>query len=76
MAIFERCQDDNQEKPGCLGIADSRFTMRFDDIQEEPLYWCSCCGVQAQQMNEALQQAFETRPGFAEDLQKAMDQLK
>lgn len=73
--MFERCQDDKQGKPGCLGIADSRFTMRFDDIGEAPIYWCSSCGAKAIAMNKALQQAFETRPGFFEELRAAVDEV-
>lgn len=31
-------------RPGCCSIPDSRYTMHFDDIGEEPIYWCTFCG--------------------------------
>ena len=48
---------DYGERPGCLGEADERFTMNFDDIGEQPLHWCSNCGANAHAMNEALREA-------------------
>ena len=47
--------------------------MRFDDIGEEPIYWCTFCGKEAQAMNEAIQKAFKTRPNFAEEFKEAID---
>ena len=34
-------------RPGCCSIPDTRYTMRFDDIGEEPIYWCTHCGKQS-----------------------------
>ena len=67
-----RCRGEG-DRPGCLGIADERYTMRFDDIGEAPLHWCAACGPEAQAMNDALQSAFATRPGFAGELAAALD---
>lgn len=58
---------------GCLGDADERYTMHFDDIGEPPLFWCSFCGPGVHDMNAALEQALKTRPGFAEKLEAAIN---
>lgn len=60
-------------RPGCCAIPDTRYTMRFDDIGEEPIYWCTCCGKQAVEMNAAIEEAFKTRPGFEEEFKNAID---
>lgn len=77
MALFERCKNEKDPTApnGCLGIADSRYTMRFDDIGEEPLYWCTFCGIQAEAMNKALLKAFKARPELAGELRKAIDEV-
>lgn len=67
-----RCRDEG-DRPGCLGVADDRYEMRFDDIGEPPLQWCAACGPEAAAMNDALQAAFATRPGFAGELQTAIE---
>lgn len=76
--MFERCQNEKHEDAPkeCLGISDSRYTMRFDDIGEKPIYWCTPCGIQAKAMDKALEAALQTRPGLFETLRKALDQLK
>lgn len=56
MKIAQVCRDHG--RPGCLSAIDERYTMRFDDINEEPIYWCSHCGPEA----EALRQYLEALP--------------
>ncbi len=68
---------DYGDRPGCLGEADERYTMPFDDIGKPPLYWCAFCGPQAHAMNDALTKAFATRgPEFVEELREAIDTAK
>jgi hypothetical protein len=47
--------------------------MRFDDLGEEPLLWCTTCGPFAKRMAKALTQAFETEAGFAEKLEAELE---
>jgi hypothetical protein len=63
------------ERPGCLGTVDERYTMRFDDIGEEPLYWCASCGPKVQEMALALDEALK-KPGFAEKLKQAVHDVQ
>lgn len=74
-----KCRDFG-ERPGCLGEPDERFTMRFDEIGEPPLYWCSRCGPEAKAMNEAFTKAIRERgPEFrkiAEDAIKKAEERK
>jgi 20S proteasome alpha/beta subunit len=68
-----RCNDYG-DRPGCLGEADDRYTMRFDDIGMPPLYWCAACGPQAHAINAALEKALTTRgPEFTTKLGEAID---
>lgn len=39
--------NDYGDLPGCLGVPDERYTMRFDDIGEQPILWCAYCGPRA-----------------------------
>lgn len=73
MAIPEGyiCRDFG--RPGCCSVPDPRYTMRFDDIGELPVYWCTHCGSEAMAINEILETAFKSRPGFAEDFKKAIE---
>lgn len=59
-------------RPGCCSIPDTRYTMLFDDIGEEPIYWCTFCGKQAQAMDKAIKKAFAANPDFAKKLEKAI----
>jgi|GEM_PF-4403483 len=59
----------------CDNDADPKFEMNFDDIGEAPLHWCAECGPRAQKMSRALDEAFKTRPGFAEELETAIGEL-
>ena len=55
-------------------MADERFTMRFDDIGEPPIYWCASCGAEAQAINELITRAFDERgPGFAKEFAEAIE---
>jgi len=63
------------DRLGCAGKADARYTMRFDDIGEEPIEWCANCGPAAHALNDALQKAFE-RPGFAAQLEAEIDKRR
>lgn len=58
---------------GCCSIPDPRYTMRFDDIGEEPIYWCTFCGKRAQALEATINKAFETRPNFAVEFKDAID---
>ncbi len=71
-----RCRDERDGRPGCLGEADDRYTMRFDDIGEAPIHWCAACGPEAHAVNAALDHAFKTRPGFAKELERAIDEAE
>ncbi len=59
-------------RPGCCSIPDERYTMRFDDIGEPPIYWCTFCGKEAEELDKIIQEALRTRPGFAEILEQAI----
>ena len=61
---------------GCCSIPDERYTMRFDDIGEPPIYWCTHCGKEAAAMDAAINNALATRPGFAEDFKKAIEEAE
>lgn len=65
------CRDHG--RAGCLTVADPVYTMFFDDIGEHPIYWCSWCGPQAQEITKLLNKAFDERPNFAEDFKAAID---
>ena len=62
-------------RPGCCSIPDTRYTMRFDDIGEEPIYWCTFCGKQAAAMDDAIKDAFKNRPDFAMKFKEAIDNV-
>ena len=67
------CRDFEDHHPGCLQYADESYTMRFDDIGEPPIYFCSNCGQFANIMVAALNSAMKTRPGFTDKLSVAID---
>jgi hypothetical protein len=66
-----KCRDFG-DRPGCLGEIDERYTMRFDDIGEPPIYWCSNCGAEAQLINGLITEAFKTQPGFKQKFARAI----
>lgn len=59
-------------RPGCCSIPDARYTMRFDLIGEEPIYWCTHCGKEAQMIDALINKAFATDPEFATKFEKAI----
>jgi hypothetical protein len=68
-----RCHDYG-DRPGCLGTPDERYTMRFDDLGEPPIFWCAVCGPDAQAMTAALIKALETRgPEFVAEASDAIE---
>ena len=68
--MTDYCNDAG--RPGCLTIADSAWVMRFDDIGQPPVHWCSMCGPEAHAMYALLMEAMETRPGFQDELSEAI----
>jgi hypothetical protein len=71
-----RCRDEG-DRPGCLGIADPRYEMRFDDIGEAPLHWCAACGPEAHAMSAALDVAFAVGgEAFKAELAAAIDAVE
>ena len=68
---------DPTAPPGCLKVYDPKFTMRFDDLGERPIYWCSFCGPMAAAMDELLQAGLQARgPEFKKDLEKAITEAE
>lgn len=60
----------------CELEADSAFTMDFTDVEPGAyLYWCTTHGQEAHKLNEALQDAFKERPGFATQLEAEIDKV-
>lgn len=71
--IEHKCRDLGEK--GCLGEPDPQYTMNWDDIGEEPIYWCSACGPDAQHLDMLIQELVK-QPGGAERLSKAMDEIE
>jgi len=68
----EICRD-YPGRPGCLEIADLRYTMNFDDIGEPPIYWCASCGPQVHEVDASIKNAFmEQGDEFLEKFEKAI----
>jgi hypothetical protein len=68
---------DYGDRPGCKRDADERYTMRFDDIGEQPIYWCAHCGPDAHAISAALDHALKTRgPQFAAEVDAAIDEAR
>lgn len=59
-------------RPLCCSVPDPRYTMRFDNIGEEPIYWCTHCGKYAAALDAIIDNAFKTQPGFAERFERAI----
>lgn len=55
-----KCKDFG-DRPECLGEIDEKYTMRFDDIGEEPIRWCSFCGTEANRILGLLESALKER---------------
>jgi hypothetical protein len=61
--------NDFGDRPGCLREADERYTMRFDDIGEPPIFWCAFCGPEAHALGASLDSALRARgPEFQKEL--------
>ena len=73
--MSEFCHDYG-DAPDCLKVIDERFTMDFRDIGEGCLYFCAKCGERAKMMNEAINRAFQTRPGFEDDFRAAIENAR
>lgn len=69
---------DAYERPGCLIEADERYTMRFDDLGEEPLYWCSHCGPQVKAQLAMIESRLSGPGGaaFAVELDGAIEDVE
>jgi hypothetical protein len=71
------CQNAADAAPGCVGIADARYTMDFSDVKPgAKIYWCEVCGPVAHEFDKRLNEALKTRPGFAKKLREAIDDAK
>ena len=51
--------NDYGDNPCCLKEVDERYTMKFDDIGEPPVYWCAHCGPIAHAMEAKLDKAIQ-----------------
>jgi hypothetical protein len=73
-----KCNDYGDDNvPNCLGTPDPRYTMRFDEIGEQPILWCANCGPLAQAMDEGLTKAFMADPlNFPKTLEDAIDKAE
>ena len=71
-------EEQTHECQDCGNAADPRYTMDFTNVEPGSfIYWCSQCGPAACAMNDALQEAFETRgPEFAQQLETAIDEAE
>jgi hypothetical protein len=64
---------DYGDRPGCLGTPDEQWTMRFDDLGEEPILWCSYCGPKAHALNAIVLQALHDETITLDDMRAAID---
>jgi len=65
-----KCNDCNQE-------ADPKFRMDYTDVEPDTyLHWCSTCGPMAHMLEALIQQELSSRPEFANQLEKALDQVE
>lgn len=53
--------NDFGDNPMCLCDPDPRYTMRFDDIGEAPIYWCAFCGPGAHMLDKSLMDALQSQ---------------
>ena len=68
------CQDVGS--PGCLREPDPAFEMRFDDIGEAPLQFCTACGPRAHAMNAAIMKALRADPTFAQRFESQIEKAE
>lgn len=65
--------NDYGDNPACQRDADERYTMDFTDVEADGfIYWCATCGPLAHAMESAINEAFATRPGFADEFAAAI----
>ena len=69
------CHDYGDAKD-CLGAIDEQYTMRFDEVGEEPLYFCSVCGKRAQWFESSIMKAFAERPEFFDEFKAAIEKAQ
>lgn len=70
----EICNDYGDEGVSdCLRDTDPAYRMDYTDIGQGYIHWCSNCGKLAHAMKDAIEEAFATRPGFAEELKAEID---
>lgn len=55
----------------CGKPADPEQTMNYDDIGKPELYWCTKCGVQANQMQKVLMEKLKN-PTFSKEFAKEL----
>ena len=71
---MEYCNDYG-DRPGCLGEADPKYTMDFQELGK--IYWCAFCGPEAHRMDKLLQEALDTRgPEFVKQFTNIIDEAK
>lgn len=74
--MAEFCNDYG-DNPACQGTIDPQYTMDYTDV--EPgcfVHWCAVCGPLAHRLLGAVNEAFDTRPGFAKELSDAIAQAQ
>lgn len=75
MNDIEICKDFGQE-PRCKKVADPSYTMRFDDIGEAPIHWCSFCGPTALKLMEIILSACKNNPDKMKELEERIDKCE
>lgn len=68
------CRDFEDNRPGCLQYADEQYTMKFDDIGEPPIYWCSNCGPVSHAMLSVIEDSFKSDPKFYDKFENAINE--
>lgn len=71
-----KTQAQTCQGPGCLRDPDPAFEMRFDDIGEAPLQFCTACGPKAHAMNAALMKALRADPTFAQRFESQIEKAE
>lgn len=65
---------DYGDNPACLRWADDRYTMDYTDVEGGAfIYWCANCGPVAHMMEQAINEAVVTRPGFVAEFAAALE---
>lgn len=74
--IGEHTCRDFGERPGCLREPDPAFEMRFDDLGEPPIQWCSHCGPDAHALHRAIEKALRVDKTFAKRFEAAIGEAE